>query len=223
MSGQRTGRVGEVFGPAQFASLFGASASQISRLETYAALLIRWQAAVNLVSPATLGDIWCRHFADSAQLVRYLGASRVCVDLGSGAGFPGMILAMLAGAEIGGPRIHLIESNGRKCAFLREVARKTGTSVEIHQARIEAVVEAGIVSGADVVVARALAPLTDLLALSQPLFCRDTRALFLKGRGVAAEIELADKSWRFCHKVHPSMTDAEGAILEIGMVDRLEE
>ncbi len=222
MSKHQGAPAGDPLSSDSFASLFGVSDDQIARLEIYAALLARWQGAVNLVSPSTLGDIWRRHFADSAQLVRHIDSPGVCVDLGSGAGFPGMIIAMLAGDQSGGPQVHLIESNGRKCAFLREVARKTGTSVEIHQARIEAVAGAGIVGKADVVVARALAPLADLLALSQPFFRRGTRALFLKGRSAASEVEQAGKSWRFRHQAHRSATDVEGTVLEICLVERLE-
>jgi len=137
------------------AALSRVSRETRERLNTYAELLRKWQRSINLVGPKTLDDLWNRHFVDSAQLLPLIPpTARVLVDFGSGAGFPGLVLAILGMAEV-----HLIESDQRKATFLREVARATGTPVTVHAKRIEQVTP----FPADIVSARALAPLGDLL------------------------------------------------------------
>jgi 16S rRNA (guanine527-N7)-methyltransferase len=151
--------------------------------------------------------------ADSAQLVDLASSSsRVWVDLGSGAGFPGLVLAILLGELRPDARVHLVESNGKKVAFLREVARQTGTSVEIHGARIELLVDTRRIESVDVVTARALAPLGKLLGYAYPLYDANTIGLFLKGRDVEQEIEAAKADWHFDVALEPSRTDAHGRI-----------
>lgn len=201
--------------------VFNASPAQMEKLETYAALLRKWQKAVNLVSPGSLDAVWQRHFADSAQLLRFVPPGSTCLDFGSGAGFPGMILAILAGPT-DGLRFHLVESNARKCAFLREVARQTGTAVEIHNARIEEITGRGTVTQADVIMARGVAPLATLFELSRPLFRCGTIGLFPKGRRANGEVAEARKAWTFDVRAHPSVTEPGGKVLEVGALERLE-
>ena len=154
-------------------------------------LLAQWQRTINLVAPSTLPDIWSRHFANSAQLLALAppGAKR-WLDLGSGAGFPGLVVAlMLAGRR--GARVALIESDTRKAAFLAEVARRTGAPVDIYPLRIEKSATQAKLGAIDVITARALAPLPRLLELAQPYFSTATVGLFLKGREAQAEVEAA--------------------------------
>ena len=183
------------------------------------------------MAPSTLDEIWHRHFADSAQLLSLAPAARTWVDLGSGAGFPGLVIAiLLAGSSPlpvlpsargrgNTPRVTLIESNARKCAFLREVVRQTGigarVSVDILSTRIETAATQASLPGPDVVSARALAPLDKLLGLAAPLFTPVTVGLFLKGRDAAAELEAAKKAWNFNAELVPSRTDRDGRIVVV--------
>jgi 16S rRNA (guanine527-N7)-methyltransferase len=199
---------------ADFAAAFDVSRETIERLEVYEALLRQWQKAVNLVAPSTLDAVWHRHFADSAQIVRLAPAgARSWVDLGSGAGFPGLVVAILL-AETGA-RITLIESDSRKCAFLREVARKTGITVDILSTRIEQATTQAKVEPPEVVSARALAPLDRLLGLAAPLFTPSTVGVFLKGRDAALEVETAAKAWTFAVEMVPSITETTGRVVVI--------
>ncbi len=200
------------YGREQFAREFAVSRETLDRLELYESLLLQWQKAVNLVAPSTLGDIWLRHFADSAQLIPLAPKAKTWADLGSGGGFPGMVIAILT-ANQEDRSVYLFESNGRKCAFLAEVARRTGVGTVIREGRIEA--SARELPSIDVVTARALAPMSQLLALAEPLIGAQTRGLFLKGREAGAEIEEAEKAWSFQWKTHASRTDSHGQIVEI--------
>ncbi|MGB8737502.1 MAG: 16S rRNA (guanine(527)-N(7))-methyltransferase RsmG [Rhodomicrobium sp.] len=200
---------------AEFARAFSVSHETVEKLELYGRLLIQWQKAVNLVAPATIPQLWQRHFADSAQLLRLAPRAKIWVDLGSGGGFPALVIAiMLANQEE--CCVHLIESNARKCAFLSEAARQTGAPARVHNARIADAAASGAVPAADVVTARALAPLDTLLELALPFFGNASAALFLKGREAGVEIAEARKRWVFNLKIHPSISDAQGQILEIG-------
>jgi 16S rRNA (guanine527-N7)-methyltransferase len=216
----RTPEINHIDGPAAFTKAFGVSRETIARLETYAALLKRWQKTINLVAPSTLDEIWHRHFADSAQLwpLRPEGA-KAWLDLGSGAGFPGIVLAILA-AEAVGTRHTLVESDSRKAAFLREVARETGVAVDILCTRIESPETHSKVSGVDCVTARALAPLPRLLALAEGCFSSSTTGLFLKGRGVQAECDAASAAWDFESEMVPSVTEAGSAIVVVRRLRR---
>ncbi len=223
-----------IAGPEDFAAAFDVSRETIARLGIYERLLRQWQKAVNLVAPGTLDDVWHRHFADSAQLLALAPSARTWVDLGSGAGFPGLVVAILAadpasptarsahageGTRRARPRFTLIESHARKCAFLHEVVRQTGLSsgvaVEILSIRIEEAATHANVERPDVVSARALAPLDKLIALAAPLFAPHTVGLFLKGREVAAELEAARRAWSFELELVQSCTDREGRIVVI--------
>jgi 16S rRNA (guanine527-N7)-methyltransferase len=204
---------GRIDSPESFQRTFEISRETLDRLKTYAQLLVRWQKTINLVAPSTLGDLWHRHFADSAQLWRYRPPeARVWLDIGSGAGFPGLVLAIL-GAETGATHHILIESDSRKAAFLREVGRETGITVDILGMRIENPQTCAKVSAVDCITARALAPLPRLLEMSAPYFSPSTLGLFLKGRDVAAEIEQAAESWRFAYELKPSVTDRDARVV----------
>lgn len=203
-----------IAGPTEFAAAFGVPRETVDKLELYGDLLRKWQRAVNLVAPSTLGDLWHRHFADSAQLLACAPDAKIWVDLGSGGGFPGLVIAiMLANHE--NQCVHLIESNSRKCAFLAEVARGTGAPAKIHEGRIEDFARGGRFGTVDVVTSRALAPLTGLLGLARGFFTERTSGLFLKGREAGQEIEEARRHWRFDVRSAPSRTGGDGSIVEV--------
>ena len=195
-----------------FAGLTGVSRETLPRLEAYAALLKRWSGRINLVSRNTLGDLWRRHFLDSAQLLPFIPEkTRSLVDLGSGAGFPGLVLAIL-----GVPGVELIESDKRKCAFLREAARLTNASAKIVDSRIET----AKAHPADIVTARACAPLDQLLPLAQRFIGPKTVCLFLKGERVDEELTAAQRDWRMTVARLPSRADPRGVILKLQQVTR---
>ncbi len=220
----------EVTGPAEFGRLFDVSRETCARLEFYANLLKRWQEAINLVAPNTLDQVWHRHFTDSAQLFAYIPAdARHLIDVGSGAGFPGLVLAILSSENrsSGGPHaglnVTLVESDTRKAAFLRDVARQAGIAVDIMSTRIESITKSANLVPADVITARALAPLTKLFALVEPLFQPQTVALFLKGKSVSDEVEAARKVWDFDLELVASLTDAEARIAVIRQLELKKE
>lgn len=179
-------------------------------LKLYHDLLLKWQKAVNLVSPATIADAWNRHFEDSLQLLDLIPASaRRLVDIGSGAGFPGLVLA-LARPDL---EVHLVESDHKKGTFLLTVSRETGAkNVNVHSQRIESVLPS---LGADVVTARALAPLSTLLQYARPLWAHESQILLLfpKGEGWQKEVDLARVGHDFDLVVIPSKTAKDAAIL----------
>jgi 16S rRNA (guanine527-N7)-methyltransferase len=203
-----------IAGPEHFADAFNVSRETLDRLKLYVALLEQWQPRINLVAGTTLPDVWHRHIADSAQLVDFAPEARTWLDLGSGAGFPGLVIAIMTHGGAG-PRVSLIESDRRKSAFLAEVARQTGISVEIHTARIEQIATQRILSSVDVVSARALAPLVRLIPLSLPFFGDATLGLFPKGRDAESEVAQARVNWAFDVEMTPSLTDAEARIVAI--------
>jgi len=199
-------------GPEGFAALTGVSRETVARLEAYAELLKRWSGRINLVSRNTLGDLWRRHFLDSAQLLPLIPhKARSLVDLGSGAGFPGLVLAIL-----GVPGVELIESDKRKGVFLGEAARLTNTPVKITDSRIEMAKP----HAADVVTARACAPFDKLLPLAQRFIGPNTLCLFLKGEHVADELTAAQRDWRMKAAQLSSRADPRGVILRLEQVTR---
>ena len=193
--------------PQAFQAAAHVSRETLERLERYAALLRRWQKAVNLVSAGTLPDLWRRHMLDSAQLLG-LVPQRPCrlADLGSGAGFPGLVLAIMGVGEV-----ELVESDARKCAFLREAIRVTGATARVYQGRIEDVLDGSF----DVVTARALAPLSELLGYAQALLAPGGVALFLKGRRLEEELTEARKAWKMTFARFASVSAPGGSILRI--------
>lgn len=192
---------------------FGVSRETVERLDAIVALLRKWQGTINLVAPASLPHVWTRHVADSLQLVPFAGERRRWVDLGSGAGFPGLIVAA-ALAESPGTDITLVESDTRKAAFLREAARIAELPVTVLPNRIEQVA-ARIAPGVEVVSARALAPLPTLLALAEPFLAQGALGLFPKGQDVDNELTEASKSWNVEATVSESRTDRSGRILVV--------
>jgi 16S rRNA (guanine527-N7)-methyltransferase len=185
-----------------------------AQLETLVAELRRWQPVKNLVGPGTLDTVWTRHVADSLQLVDLAPADATrWVDLGSGAGFPGLVVA-IALADRPGFRMELVESNARKCAFLRHVARVTDAPVRVRDARIEAAVP-GFAGATDVVSARALAPLATLLDWCGELLKTGAVGLFPKGAGVESEFTRVAKSPILAIEQIPSRTDSRARILRV--------
>lgn len=175
------------------------------KFNRYAELLLKWQGAINLVSETTLNDMAERHFLDSAQLIKYIPNKQIkLADMGSGAGFPGLVLAMLGIADV-----HLIESDVRKATFLREVSRETNTPVTVHDDRVEDIAIPNI----DLVTARALAPLRELMTMAQKLGAPS--CLFLKGEKTVEELEKARKRFSFDVEIHQSITDTTGKIVHI--------
>ena len=198
---------------------FDVSRESQARLKLYADLLRKWQARINLVGSETIPFLWERHIADSLQLRTFIGKDeKTVVDLGSGAGLPGLVLA-LAYPEY---RVTLIESNGKKAAFLTEVVRCSEISVQIIQDRAEHVDSGPFRSADPVITSRAVAPLHRLLGLAAP-FLETGRALFHKGGEVGAELTEAMKSWRIEYIRHPSVIDSRGVILEILKVRHIDE
>ena len=197
----------------QALDLLGVSRETEQRLSALVDELRRWQAVKNLIGPGTLDRIWTRHVADSAQLIDHAPDAARWLDLGSGAGFPGLVVAILLRGRPGA-EVHLVESNGRKCAFLRHAARVTGAAAVVHEARLDMIVEpfAGRI---DVVTARALAPLANLIAWTRPLLQTGAVGLFPKGREAQAELTEAAKSWRLDADLIPSRTDSEAGIVRI--------
>ena len=189
--------------PEEFTAALDVSRETLERLKLYAALLVKWQKSINLVGPATLPDLWRRHFLDSAQLHALApDGARVWLDLGSGAGFPGLVLAIMGAAEM-----HLVESDSRKAIFMQEVLRETGTRAVLHRSRIEALAP----FTADVITARALAPLPELLDLAAPFMQQETVCLLQKGQDVGAELTAATKCWKMHIERLPSRSDASGS------------
>lgn len=183
-----------------------------ARFDAYAALLVEWQERMNLVAPSTLPHIWQRHFADSAQLYALLPADTAClVDIGSGAGFPGLVLAIMAQLDGRDLAIHLVESIQKKALFLRAVATQLNLPVTVHAERAEAL--RGIT--ADVITARAVAPLEEILPLAKNFTRLTTILLLLKGARAEEELTSAKQSWHFKHEMIPSRTDPGGKVLRI--------
>jgi 16S rRNA (guanine527-N7)-methyltransferase len=175
--------------------------------------LIKWQTIKNLVSSATLDHVWTRHVADSLQLLSHVPACSRWLDMGSGGGFPGLVIG-IALIQQGGGHIDLVEANARKCAFLRHVARLTGAPVTVHQARLEEI-SAKFAGKIDVVTARALAPLDKLLSWSDSLLKTGAVGLFLKGQDIDAELTEASKSWSIEASKLPSVTDPGAHLLMV--------
>jgi 16S rRNA (guanine527-N7)-methyltransferase len=189
-----------------------------ARLDRYLDLLVEWQAKTNLVAPSTLPNLWTRHVADSLQLLTLAPSAKVWADLGSGGGFPGVVLAC-ALAETPGAMVHLVERNAKKAAFLREAIRVTGAHGTVHLADIGDIVDR-IGSRVDCVTARALAPLHQLIGYAEPLVRQGAKALFLKGQDVESELTEATKYWNIEPRLHSSRTGGHGWIVELDRIER---
>ncbi|MEQ1789048.1 MAG: 16S rRNA (guanine(527)-N(7))-methyltransferase RsmG [Rickettsiales bacterium] len=197
---------------------FTVSRGTFERLNIYHNLLLKWQPAINLVGKDTISDAWSRHFLDSLQLTKHIDdKQKIITDLGSGAGFPGMILAIFDYQNI-----HLIESDARKIAFLREVARVTETKISIHHCRIEN----NPIDNVDIFVSRACAPLDKLLQLisesnSIKRVSRETICLFHKGKNYSIENENALLNWQYDLSVTPSIVDSQSVILRLANIRKV--
>jgi 16S rRNA (guanine527-N7)-methyltransferase len=199
-------------------ALFPVSRETEARLDRYLALLREWQAKTNLIAPSTLPQLWTRHVADSLQLLKLAPSAKTWADLGSGGGFPGIVLAC-ALAETPGAMVHLVERNGKKAAFLREALRVTAVPGLVHAEGIEDTVET-LAAPIDCVTARALAPLHQLIGFAEPLVRKGAKALFLKGQDVEVELTEATKYWNIKPNLHSSLTGGRGWIVELDRIER---
>jgi 16S rRNA (guanine527-N7)-methyltransferase len=200
-------------------ALIPVSRETSARLDRFVELLLTWQKHTNLIARSTMPLVWTRHIADSLQLLNLAPQAKVWADLGSGAGFPGIVVAC-ALAETKGAEVHLIESVGKKATFLREAVRITGAPAIVHAMRVEDFVDKAPES-IDVVTARALAPLPKLLALAYPLLKKGALGLFPKGQDVASELTEAAKCWKIQLDLIQSRTDQNSHVLVVRTLEPL--
>jgi 16S rRNA (guanine527-N7)-methyltransferase len=194
------------------------SRETLDRLDRFVAVLLEWQQRMNLIASSTEPKLWTRHIADSLQLLALAPQAQTWVDLGSGAGFPGVVLAC-ALADQPEARVHLVERSTKKAAFLREAVHATGTPAEVHAVRLEDFVE-NLAAPVDVVTARALAPLAVLLTATYPLLKTGTLGLFPKGQDVDAELTEAAKCWSIQSSLVPSLTDSKARIVCVTGIEK---
>jgi 16S rRNA (guanine527-N7)-methyltransferase len=199
---------------ASFAAATGAEAQAIADLERYRTYLVEWNEKMNLVGPATLDIFWSRHAWDSAQILPLAPDAKTWADLGTGAGLPGVVLAIL-GKDRPNFHVHLVDSLAKRCRFLSEVVSGLGLPATVHNSRAE-----DLALTVDIVTARACAPMSRLLGYAQPYLKRGAEALFLKGQDVASELEDAAKTWTFEADVSPSLSDARGQIVRVRRLGR---
>lgn len=196
---------------------YNVSRETLSDLEKLVELLIKWNKAINLVSKSTLDQVWSRHILDSAQIWADRPDNlQTWVDLGSGGGFPALVLAILAKKDAPNAVFHMIESDVRKCSFLRTVSRETFLNTKIHAVRIENAPDLQ----ADVVSARALASVDQLLAYSEKFLGISGFCLFLKGQACVTEIESAQENWKFEFSTTQSLTDPSAQVLKVWNITR---
>jgi 16S rRNA (guanine527-N7)-methyltransferase len=190
-----------------------------ARLDRFVALLLKWQKRTNLIAASTIPHIWTRHVADSLQLLALAPDAKIWVDFGTGAGFPGLAIAC-ALYGMAGRRVHLIESNGKKAAFLRAAVAETGSPAIVHGVRMEKFVET-FVDRPDIVTARAVSPLISLLGQCSPLLRGRTVGLFPKGQDVVSELTVASKCWKMAATLVPSRTDPKARIVVVRALEPL--
>jgi 16S rRNA (guanine527-N7)-methyltransferase len=193
--------------------LLSVSRETEERLAAFAELLNRWRHKTNLISNATFPSVWTRHIADSAQLTALAPKAKRWVDMGSGAGFPGLVIAIQL-ADTPGAIVHCIESDGRKCAFLREATRATGAAAVIHPERVEAI-EPKSLGAVDAVTARAFAPLPLTLKLARPWMERGAIAVFPRGESAMDQIAALPEAWAYAIETLQSVVNPKAAILRI--------
>ena len=198
-----------------FQAATGATPAQMAELERYRVLLEEWNGRINLVGPSAMASFWLRHAFDSAQLLQIEPQALVWADLGTGAGLPGIVLAILL-KDRPGAHVHLVESLAKRCRFLEAVVGELGLPASVHRTRAEELKLTGI----EVVAARACAPLAQLLEYAQPVLRGGARGLFLKGRDVEAELAEARRIWRFDVELIPSLSDPSGRIARVRKLRR---
>ena len=204
-----------MYGPEQFFQQSGVSRETLSVIKEYISLLLHWQKSINLIGSSTVDEIWQRHILDSAQLNQYLRKPGHLFDLGSGAGFPGIIIAIM-----GHPNVTLIDSNTKKCAFLREASRSLGVEIKIKNVRIE---DYKPKKRAKYITSRALAPLDKLLYYSQPLLESGGECIFHKGANFETELTQAKKNWNMTIQKHVSLSGVDGVIVEIAGLNLIDD
>ncbi len=197
-----------------FARISGAGPDQMADLERFRRILAERNEVMNLVGPATVPDFWNRHAWDSAQLLRLAPEALVWADLGAGAGFPGLVLAILGkGRE--GFHVHLVESMAKRCRFLSEVAAALDLPATVHNARAE-----NLDLTVEIVTARACAPLARLLGYARPYLQAGATGLFLKGQDVVSEMKEAARYWEYEADVSPSKSDPRGRVVRVKRLGR---
>ena len=189
----------------------GVSRESVVRLEILVAVTLTWQSRINLIAPSTVPEIWTRHILDSAQLLPFIHKNTSAIaDLGSGGGFPSLVLAAIQPAPV-----YMFESNAKKSAFLAEALRKMGVKGFVHTQRLEQRKPLKDLPQVQFVTARAFAPLRELLGYAEPFFAKEATGLFHKGQDVDAELTEAAKSWNITAQKHSSLTDSQAVILEV--------
>jgi 16S rRNA (guanine527-N7)-methyltransferase len=196
---------------------YNVSRESLAGLEVYVETLLTWQRRINLIGPSTVESVWTRHILDAIQLLPLLPkGTQAIAELGSGAGIPGLVLAIAADLEA-----HLYESNAKKAAFLREAIRKTGIKAQVHNVRLETLKGQTDLPSAQCLVARALAPLPLLLDYAEPFLSQGATGLFHKGQDVDLELTEATKYWTLTVLKHQSICDSRGVILEVKEAKRV--
>jgi len=194
---------------ASFAAATGASPGQMTDPQAFLTLLTEWNGKMNLVGPSALAEFWGRHAYDSAQLLQAAPDALTWADLGAGAGFPGLVLAILLKGR-DGARVHLVESMAKRCRFLSEVVTALGLPATVHHARAE-----NLSLKVDIVTARACAPMARLVEFARPYLKAGATGLFLKGQDVAMELDEAATSWDFQAELLPSLSSTSGRIVRM--------
>lgn len=212
MSPEQNPKIYESNTKARFTSDFDVSRETLERFEHYREALLLWGKRINLISKSTIDDFWNRHIIDSAQILKFTGSDEInWVDFGSGAGFPGLVIAALLSAKSTAAKVTLVDSSTKRCAFLREGARILGANVQIENCKVEAIKP----FKTDIITARAFTALDNLLHYSYGFAQLNARMLFLKGEEVDKEIKEAKQNWNFDYEIHPSLSDNRGCIIEI--------
>jgi 16S rRNA (guanine527-N7)-methyltransferase len=207
--------VAEPFGAAEFQVATGASEAQMADLETFRGLLAEWNEKMNLVGPSAMAEFWLRHAYDSAQLLAIAPKAKVWADLGAGAGFPGLVLAILLKGRPGA-HVHLVESMAKRCRFLAAVVEALDLPVTVHNARAE-----DLSLKVHVVCARACAPMSKLLGYARPYLRKNVLALFLKGQDVEVELAEATRYWSFVATLSPSLSSPQGRVVQLKRLSRV--
>jgi 16S rRNA (guanine527-N7)-methyltransferase len=225
MRPERVGSIGDLsglepelnFDRGSFAEATGASSMAVAAMQTYLDMLADWNSRMNLVGPSALASFWQRHAYDSAQLLTFAPSAKIWADLGSGAGLPGIVLAILL-KDTPGAQVHLVESMAKRTRFLAEVKTKLDLPVTIHNRRAEDMTPP---KGLEVVTARACAPLSRLLSFAHPCLRTGAMGLFLKGRDAEQELTDARLAWQFDAQLHDSLSDPSGRVIQLQKVTRV--